>query len=203
MNHLRKRSLSVALLLSIMALTGAGTASATELYKYTAPSPNDTLGVGTELLLSMKPGTSMILQDTWSTPFTLATCAGGELQGKTTSAGGESSHPSGPFSAVKFTNCTHTMDIEANGEFKLEHIAGTTDATVLVNGLKIKHYDTYWGLNCTRTINGAFGTLTGATSATGYATIDVIANLSGICGPARLTGTFTVTAPIGLIVEAK
>jgi hypothetical protein len=203
MRYLRKSGLIASFLLLITAVLATGSVSATEIYKYTTPGANETLGIGTELKLSMKVETSMILQDTWSTPFTLATCSGAELQGKTESAGGESSDPAGKFSVVKFTSCSHTMDVEANGEFRLQHIAGTTNATVFVNGLKIKHFDTTWGFNCTMTFNGAFGTLTGATSATGYATIDVVANVSRTCGPARLTGTFTVTAPTGLIVEAK
>ncbi len=205
MSYLRKSGVSMVMLLAIIAVWGAGSASATEIYKYTTPSPNDTLGVGTELKISMKVGTSMIVKDTWWTGYTAFTCTGADLQGEVKSAGGEAAHPSGAFSSVKFSQCTHKLQTVANGEFRLQHIAGTTNATVTVNGLQLKYEDTVWGLECLLYVNGTVGTLTGATSATGHATIDITAAPveRPFCGSATLTGTFVVTAPTGLVVEAK
>lgn len=205
MNYLAKSVLGLTLLLAVMAIWAAGAASATELYKYTTPSPNDTLGVGTELPLTLQAGTSLQLLDTWGAPYTVSTCTGGELQGKTESAGGEASHPSGMLSTMKFTGCTDSFTIISNGSFQIQHIAGTTNASLIVNGFKFKFKHTWLGFECTMAMNGSFGTLTGATSAAGHATLDVFANLEGTnCGlPARLTGTFIVTTPTGLIFEAK
>jgi hypothetical protein len=190
--------------MAVMAIWGAGVASATELYKYTTPSANDTLGAGTELSMSMKSGTSMILRDQF-TQKVIGTCTRAELQGKTETAGGEAAHPSGSFSAVSLTNCTHTTHMVANGGFEIQHLAGTTNGTVAINGLKFKIKDTIFGLECTVALSGTVGTLTGATSATGTATLDIVKALVswGLCGTAELTATFSITTPTGLIVEAK
>jgi hypothetical protein len=206
MNHLKKIVAVATTALATLALLGAGTASATELYKNTAPSPNDTLGVGTTLQMTLQAGSSLVLWDTFSMPYVVGTCTGSELQGKTSTAGGELSHPEGTLSTVSFTGCLEDPLITiANGAFRIQHIAGTTNATLIVNGMKFKYKNTFLGLECTVVMNGSFGTLTGATSASGHVKLDVFANLEATnCGtPARLTGSFTVTSPTGLVFEAK
>jgi hypothetical protein len=205
MNHLKRIAAVAATALASLALLGASTASATELYKNTAPNPNDTLGVGTKLQMSLQAGTSLLLWDTFSTPYIVATCTSAELQGTTSLPGGESSHPAGMFSTVSLTPCFDPLTIISNGSFQIQHIAGTTNATLIVGGLKFKYKDTFMGFECTVSMNGPFGTLTGASSANSHAMLDVYANLEGSnCGPsARLTGSFTVTSPTGLVFEAK
>jgi len=197
--------LSAILLLAVIATLGAGSASATELYKYTTPSANDTLGAPTNLQMTLQAGSSLVLWDTFSMPYVVATCTGSELQGTTETAGGESSHPSGMLSTVSFTGCVDALTLIQKGTFQIQHIAGTTNATLVVNSLKFKYKNTFLGLECTVVMNGSFGTLTGATSATGHAKLDVYADLEPTnCGtPARFTGSFTVTSPTGLIFEAK
>lgn len=206
MRHLKKAALSTILVLAAMTMFGAGSASATELYKYTTPSANDTLGIGTNLQMTLQAGSSLLLWDTFSMPYIVGTCTSSELQGKTGSAGGESSHPEGTLSTVSFTGCLEDPIFTiATGTFRIQHIAGTTDATLIVNGMKFKYKNTFLGFECTVVMNGSFGTLTGATSSTGHVKLDVFANLEGTnCGtPARLTGSYTVTSPTGLIFEAK
>jgi hypothetical protein len=204
MNYLRKSGLGAMLLLAIMSVLGAGSAAATELYKYTTPNPNDTLGLATELQLTLKPGTRLFLEDTWGSPFIAVTCEETELAGKTETAGGETTHPSGALSTTKFSSCTDSIIIETKGKFELQHIAGTTNATLIVNGLKFKYLETFLGFTCQVIVNGALGTLKGATSSTGYATIEVLANVERpVCGPMRIKASFTVAKPTGLIFEAK
>ncbi|HEX6782899.1 MAG TPA: hypothetical protein VF125_12865 [Solirubrobacterales bacterium] len=205
MNHLRKLGLGAMVLLATMAVWGVGSASATELYKYTTPSPNDTLGVGTELRLTLAPTAgNLLIEDTWGSPFVISTCTETELAGKTESPGGETTHPLGALSTVKFSTCTDTMTIETKGKFEVRHIAGTTNGTLYVSGLKFNFKDTFLNFQCAAVVNGYFGTLKGATSATGYASVEVLANVERpVCGPARIKADFTVAAPTGLIVEAK
>jgi hypothetical protein len=205
MNYLKKIGLLAPAVLALVLLGGSTSASATELYKSTAPNPADTLGVGTNLQMTLQAGSSLLLWDTFGTPYTVATCTGSELQGKTASAGSESTHPFGTLSTVSFSGCVDPLTIISNGTFQIQHIAGTTNATLVVNGLKFSYKNTFLGFECTVVMNGSFGTLTGATSAAGHATLDVFANLEGTnCGtPARLTGTFVVTSPTGLMIETK
>jgi|GEM_PF-3122901 len=205
MNYLRKSGLGVMLLMALMAIWGAGSASATELYKNTAPSPNDTLGVGTSLQMTLQAESSLVLWDTFSMPYVVATCTGSELLGTTSTSGGETSHPLGTLSTVTFSGCVDALTIIQKGSFQVQHIAGTTNATLIVNGLKFTYKNTFLGFECTVVMNGSFGTLTGATSATGHARLDVFANLEPTnCGlPARFTGTYIVTSPTGLVFEAK
>jgi hypothetical protein len=205
MNYLKRIVAVATTALAALALLGANTASATELYKNTAPSPNDTLGVNTNLQMTLQAGSSLVLWDTFSMPYVVATCTGSELQGKTSTAGSESSHPFGTLATVSFTGCIDALTIIQKGTFQVQHIAGTTNATLVVNGLKFSYKNTFLGFECSVAMNGSFGTLTGATSATGHATLDVFANLEPTsCGlPARFTGTFIVTSPTGLVFEAK
>lgn len=205
MKHLKKSSLSAILALAIMAVLGVGSASATELYKYTAPNPNDTLGLGTELRMTLAPtGGNLLIEDTWGSPFVISTCVESEIAGSTESVGGEATHPLGSLSTVKFTNCTDTMTIETKGKFEVRHIAGTTNGTLYVSGLKFSFKDTFINFQCASVVNGVFGTLKGATSATGYASVEVLANVERpVCGPARIKATYTITSPTGLVVEAK
>jgi hypothetical protein len=207
MHRLKTLGLAMMASLSLVMVLGAGTAAATELYKNTAPNPNDTLGINTELQMSLRAGTSLQLIDTWNSA-TIATCAGSELKGKTASAGGEAIHPSGSLSTVGFTNCSDPFTIISNGTFFVQHIAGTTNATLIVSGLKLKFKHTWMGKECTLETTGSFGVLTGATSATGHAMLHVSANLDDMKAPTcglfgRLTGTYTVTTPTGLIFEPK
>lgn len=204
MKHLKRTVRIAAMALAALALLGANAASATELYKNTTPNPNDTLGLATELQLTLMPGTRLFLEDTWGNPFIAATCEETELGGKVETVGGESSHPSGSLSTVKFASCTDAFIIETKGIFEVQHIAGTTNGTLFVKGLKFKYQETFLGFPCQVVVNGAFGTITGATSATGHATVDVLANVERpVCGPARIKATFKVAKPTGLIVEAK
>jgi hypothetical protein len=203
MNHLKKIGLPAVASMALWLLVTSA-ASATELYKNTTPNPNDTLGLATELQLTLMPGSRLLLESTFSTPYIAATCEETELGGKVETAGGESSHPSGALSTVKFASCTDAFIIETKGTFEVQHIAGTTNGTLFVKGLKFKYQETFLGFQCQVVVNGAFGTITGATSATGHATVDVVANVERpVCGAARIKATFTVAKPTGLIVEAK
>jgi hypothetical protein len=207
MKHLRILGLAIVAVLAITAWAGAGTASATELYKYTTPSANDTLGVGTEITATIKSGTSLLMQNTIQS--TVSTCVQGEMRLKTESAGGAGSHPSGKVSAIGFGQCNQLTNVANGGEIEFQHIAGTTNAKVIWKNFETSF--SHFGLPCTAKSGpeAEAGTLTGATSATGHATLDLNMPLSFLlpngetCGDGHMTGTFTITTPTGLIVEEK
>src|SRR5215204_2945990 len=96
MKHLKPLGLAALTLTALLAFIGAGAASATELYKYTTPSANDTLGVGTEILLTLNAGSSLRIEETkWFPGETRQTCTTAELRVKIENVGGESSNPGG------------------------------------------------------------------------------------------------------------
>lgn len=208
MKYLKMLSLALTASVCLMAL-GVGAASATELYKFTTPSANDTLGIGTEIQMSLKSGTSVNWKHTYEKePIgNLETCTSGTTQFKLEKAGGgEGAHPSGKITSLSFFPCSDTMLVLKPGELEIQHIPGTTNGTVISKEAETTIYSTVFGISfIIKTGAGTkTGTLTGATSSTGQATFDAEAELPiGIFGTVDLTGTFVVTSPTGLIVEAS
>jgi hypothetical protein len=201
MKHLKILGLAAMAALAVTAFLGVGAASATKLYKFTTPSANDPLGVGTVIKASMKAGTSAIFKDT--NGATVETCTSMEGEGKIEVDAGT---PRGKAAVFTFGGCSHTLDTIKVGELWIEHIAGTTNGAVWSAGTEATLQSTIFGISCiAKTGTGVkMGTLTGATSSTGQAVIDMNAVIPmGICGDGILTGTGQVTAPLGLIVEAK
>ena len=210
MKSFKMLSLAAMAAISLMALVGAGTASATELYKLTSPNPSDTLGAGTELEMSMKTGTSALWKETYEGEFlgNVETCLNGSTRIKIESAGGgEGVHPAGKLVGAGFGFCAHWVTVLKPGQIEIQHIPGTTNGTVISKEAEVTITSTIFGVSCvTKTGAGTkTGTLTGATSSTGFATFDVAASNVpyGICGTIDATGTFTVTKPAGLVVEGS
>jgi hypothetical protein len=202
------KSLKIAVIVVMMAaavtsLSAAGAVSATELYKNTSLSANDTQGTGTEITATLKTGSSLLLKDTGQSNND--TCTGSEIKGKIESAGGEASTPSGKVSSITFSGCSHTTDVIANGSLEIKSIAGTTNGTVISKEAKVTVQSTVFGISCTANTGAGttLGTLTGA-GAGEQATIDIngVISLGSFCGDSTLTGTYLVTGPTGLVVEA-
>lgn len=203
MKHVKHLGLVAMAALALSACLGAGTASATELYKATGGGTNDTQTAGTELVATLKSGTSLKLEDTLGGAND--TCTGSELKGKVESTGGESSNPSGKVETLSFSGCSHTTDVLAKGSLEVKNIAGSTNGTVISKEARITVKSTIFGVSCiANTGTGTtLGTLTGA-GAGESATFDVngVVTLENGCGDSKLTGTYLVTSPTGLMVEA-
>jgi hypothetical protein len=204
MKNLRKFGLAVLAALAIAASLGEPTASGTELYRPTPPLA--TLPAGSEIAATLKPATSTVLKDEAGT--TTDTCTGSEAKGKIEAAGGEASHPSGKLSTLAFSGCTHTTKVIALGELEVKSIAGTTNGTVYSKGAEVTVVSTAFGISaiCKTGTGTPIGTLTGAKSESEQATLDVnvINSLNcGILGNSTWTGTYLVTSPTGLVVEAS
>ncbi len=204
MKQLKTLALAAVAALALVAL-GAGTSSATELYKYTTPSPNDTLGAGTELVLSIESGTSMLLKDTLG--GSNDTCSSSEIKTTIESAGGISAHPSGKVGHLTLGGCSHTSDTLATGELEIRQIAGTTNGTLISKGARVTFKSTIFGVSCILNTGAGttIGTLTGAKGTTTAATADIngVVTLENGCGDSIWTGSYSVTGTPGLTVEAS
>ena len=208
MKHLKTLGLAVAAL-ALLAFAAAGTASATELYKLTAPNPSDTLGVGTEIEMSLSAGTSMTWKHTYEGKpvATAETCVNGGTKFKLEKAGGgEGVHPSGKVTGLSLIPCSDKIAVLKPGEMEIQHIPGTTNGSVISKEAETTIYSTVFGLSCVVSTGSGTktGTLTGATSSTGHATFDIEATIPfGICGTVFLTSSHRVTSPTGLVVEGS
>jgi hypothetical protein len=201
MRHVRMIGLAAMVAMAFTAALGTGLASATELYRFGAPA-NGTLGVGTPIDGSLKAGTSLFLKDTFGLDAT--TCTGSELGMKTESAGGEASHPSGKASTLAFSGCSSgAPTVHAKGSLQIQHIAGTTNGTVTSSGMEVTFPSVFGTRNCKTGAGTDIGTLAGAYDEESHATLNVnaILDCSGIS--IRLLGTYTITTPTGLNVEAS
>lgn len=186
---------------ALTAFLGASSATAQTIYKYTTPSANDPIAIGTEVIATLEPGTSTIFKETFS-GFT-DTCTGSEIKlgiatNTTTDAGG-SIH-------LTFTGCSHTTHVLTNGEIEFKNIAGTTNGTATLKGTRVTVNSTIFGLSCTANFGAgtAIGTFTGAKLSTARATIDVnaVITLENGCGDATWTGSYLVTSPVGLTYDS-
>ena len=115
--------------------------------------------------------------------------------------------PKGSLSALSFTPCPHTVDVEAKGELEIRNIAGTTNGTVFSIGAKVKVFSTLLNQSCVANTGAGtdIGTLTGATAASSKATMDISGTipLEGCsASSAKWTGKYDVSKPLGLVSEA-
>jgi hypothetical protein len=176
---------------------GVGTASATTFYKYTTPGANDALGENITFVQGLSTGFSFLVVDTNGN--TSDTCTGMGIHGHLRII-----PPRVKITSLVPTGCSHTTDTLVPGEFEIKNIAGTTNGTVVSIGMELTVQSTVFGASCiAKTGAGTtIGTLTGAKSSTGTATMDINGVVPmGLCGDAAMTGTFSVSAPVGLIVE--
>jgi len=203
MKHLTKVVFAAMAMSALLAMAGTGSAAATELYKATAEG-NDTLAKGTEIAATLKSGSSLLLQDTLG--GVNDTCTGSEVKGSIESPGGTTTHPSGKVSSLTFSGCSHTTTVLANGSLEVKNIAGTTNGTVISKETRITVKSTVFGVSCVvNTGSGTtLGTLTGAKTGES-ATFDVngVVTIENGCGDSTLTGTYLVTNPTGLVMEAS
>jgi hypothetical protein len=200
------RLLGLALATACLFLLGSSVASATRLYQRTIPNPNDAVGTGWTWKTTLQLGTSTEIKDEFGT--TTDTCPELHIHGNI--ALGIPNPITGPviitITSISFTKCTHTTTVIAPGELAIEHISGTTNANVISKGMEVTVQSTFFGASAV-VKSGAgtkIGTLTGATSNGGSATLHINGTLNGgILGSVHWTGTGAVTSPTGLVVEAS
>ena len=207
MKALKILALGATAALVAITVLGAGTASATNLYRYTTPSANDRIALGTEIVMSLQPETSILMKDTAGLPND--TCTGSEMRLKlekdTSSI--PAANAQGPMSVFSLSGCSHASATLSAGTLELKSVPGTTNATAISRGARITLKSTIFGISCFLNTGAGttLGTITGAKSLTGLAVFDVngVVSLENGCGDSTVTGTYQVTTPTGLTVEAS
>ncbi|MGN6276242.1 MAG: hypothetical protein ACTHNP_09990 [Solirubrobacterales bacterium] len=202
MRHLKMLGLALVAATALMAISGAGAASATRLCKAAEAtcSAAKTYPAGTEIITSLERETSNLLRDTSSSNRN--ECTGSEVKSKTENETGATI--SGPITSLTFTGCTNTTNVTANGSIEISHISGTNNGTVTLKNTKVRL--SIFGVFC---IYGAgsgtdIGTLTGGAMAT--LDINAVVNLieGGFFCPTTQVweGKHTVTSPEPLFVTS-
>jgi hypothetical protein len=190
MKHLKMIAAVAMTAMVALVVLGAGSASATTLeVKGVAKNEPVTL-VG-----SMTPGTSAILG---RTDGSLAnTCTTLEMEG---SAVSPFSAPSvtGSGKALAFGNCTRPVTAHKTGLIHVEHIAGTTNGTVISSGAEITVGSPFGTINCRTGAATHLGVVTG--TPTGHATLHVnaVINCGFLVPSATLKSAWTITSPTGV-----
>jgi hypothetical protein len=204
MKYLKMLGLAAVAAMVLMAVVGASTASATQLDKVTSGGAKDTLGVGTFLGSSASVGTTLNLTDTAGNP--IDTCKQGAVLSEITNAGGAGATVSGDITGLTWESCTQKTQTLALGTLEVHGIAGTDNGTVTGNGSKVTI--NVFGVPCVYgTNNTDLGVLTGVTSSTSHATVDINAVIleqdpkQFLCpDTGKWVGNYTVTNPTGLYV---
>lgn len=184
--------------IALMALVGAGTAGAGELYKDTNWAFDDTQKVGAKILATSQAGTSVLLENTENK--TIDTCTSSELELVIESAGTGSNpglNPWGSYPKANFNGCSHNMQFISAGIWETKNITDTQNGLFIAYNMEITVNSPIFGMSCVYKSAGvSIGTLTGALSEKAIATLDINGVVSsGACGSARLTATYLITNP--------
>ena len=206
MKYLKILGLAAVAAMALTAFLGAGTASATNLYQFHTPSANTKLAIGTTIVASLKPGTSALLKDTGG--LANDTCTTSELHGHLDK---DTTSPvpvpaQGRITSLTFGMCSHTTTVLAPGELEIKNISGTTNGTVISRNARVTIKSTVFGISCTANTGAGttVGTLQGSKSTTEHAemTINGVITLENGCGDSTWSGTYIITTPTGVTVEA-
>jgi hypothetical protein len=217
MKHLKMLGLAVMAAAALMAIVGAGTASATIL-----TSPAGTKYTG-EIDASLEPGTTATLQAGIAT----VTCSESTVKGKPYTTGSATTTPNGPITSLTFTSCGNndvtptsktsnfdtdggTIDPVVNfGKLEIHVIGSGPNGTLTSEGSEVDINFTAFGVTCvygTPSVKD-IGTLTGSSSTGGTATMDINAEITKISGgfacanPAKWEAKYIVTTPDNLNVS--
>ena len=206
MKYLKMLGLAAVAAMALAAF-GASTASATEVYAgnttYTGP-----------IAASLEPGTTLGLTDTAGNA--IDTCTSAAVNGTISTAGSSTTTTSGAISkggliwGTAALPCKQLTVTLSEGELEIHHIAGTDNGTLTGKGNLVTI--SVFGVSCRYGTGAgtALGTLTGKTSTTEHATMDINAIINEqepkqfLCpDTAKWVGSYTVTTPTGLNVRAS
>ncbi len=204
MKYLKMLGLAAVAAMALMAFMGASAASATQMDKVTATGIVPIV-VGDTLHATQDAGTTINLTDTAGNP--IDTCKESTVHGLITDAGSPTTTVKGSINSLTWGGCTQTTTTLANGELEVHTIAGTDNGTITSIGSLVTI--NVFGVSCRYGTGGGvdIGTLTGKTSSTEHATMDINAILNEqepkqfLCpDTGKWVGTYKVTTPTGLYV---
>lgn len=205
MKHLKMLGLAVVAAAALMAVVGAGTASATELCS-TATTPCS----GTKYLSGTKIKAVNTTNAVLTTSLTTVTCTASTVEGETTSSGGATA-VTGKTTALTFTGCTRTggekctVTSTSLGNASVSGGSASTTGAFSYNVTSKTGANVTCGffINCTFTTSSA--TLAGKNQTTGMPTVKAesisLAREGGICpSTSTWTATYEIVEPTPLFV---
>lgn len=201
MKYIKMLGLAAIAAAALMAIAGAGSASATIFCSTTAsPCPGaQKWPVKTRLEFSLSSGTSL----TWiNGGEELETCTGSNLRTQTTNAGSETATVTSENQALTFSGCTFPSGTTKLGGLEIHNIASTSNGTVTATGEIGWTFNSIFFGSCLYgwQNEGVVGTIT-ETKPTVLDLNTTIVKLSGsnFACPANgeLKGSYTLTEPSG------
>jgi hypothetical protein len=195
MKHLKMLGLAAVAAMALMAVVGAGTASATTLY-VGGVAQNKSVSI----TATLSAASTAVLKDEGGT--TTDTCNTSEVKGATEGTFTGASTVGGAVKNLAFGGCSHTTKVLANGSLKIDASGNVTSSSAEVTVVS-----TVFGISavCKTGAGTKVGTLNGTNDPTKHATMTIDATNSldcGILGNSSWTGSYTVTSPTGLNVGA-
>jgi hypothetical protein len=203
MRNLKMLGLAAVAAAALMALVGAGPASATVLCEGTPAAGTDCatkVASGSTLSGSLESGTSALLKG----PFgeTIATCTESTVSGPTSNTGSTTETVKGNITTLTFAKCNHPVTVKANGSLEAHYIAGTDNGIVTSTGATVIIDETLFGACQYATNATSIGTATGKYPSAG--TFDLNAKISSEngCPQASLSGSYIGTGGTSANVAA-
>jgi hypothetical protein len=200
MKYLKMLALAAMACTALMAF--ASTASATTLKS--GGTGGTVLKTGSTITGTLKSKTSATLSDT--SGFIQNTCTSSTVSGTTSNETGTT--VTGTITTLDFASCTRPTVTLKGGTLHVASIAGTDNGTVTGSGSEVETEVPGGGHCVYGTSTGThLGTLVGATSSTGTASLSInavlplIKTVNGVCSStAKWVAEYTVTTPVGLVV---
>jgi hypothetical protein len=209
MRHLKTLALAAVAAGALMALVGAGTASASILCSTTVETCQEAqkLQFNTILDFSLSPGTSALLKETAvEGGATLDTCKSSTKKGIITSVGSSTETVTGEFTEVTWGTCTFPTSTTLKGKFEVHKIAGTSNGTVTADGETRVTINTIFFGSCVYSVpsGGSIGDLTEGNPAILHtnAVAHKTTGSEAVCPTTAITtATYVLTSPAGTTVS--
>jgi hypothetical protein len=210
MKYLKTLGLAAIAAAGLMALLGAGTASATVLCETTvSPCPAGwDVVAGWHYHKTIEPGTSVVVTDSFG--GLINTCTTGTITGTETNTGSSTTTVSGHDSIVSLGNvltpCTRPVTTVTAGSEEIHHISGTDNGTVTSTGMTlIIHSVPLFGSCQYSTSNSDIGTVTGTSTTGGAPTFDMLGTLASEngCPKGTLEGSYLYAGSTNFNVAAS
>ena len=191
--------LAVAAGLTMAALTGAGSASATVLCEENnIPCPKGKVyAAGSTVSAALEPETSAVFKTTEG--MVLNSCATSTFAGPTGNAGGKMQSVAGEFLKVTFGECSAATTVPEAGKFSIAYVAGENETRANLTVINTKITSTLFGVSCTYGAGGGIlvGTMTSGKPALVHAKTIISKVAGGFLCPStvKFEASYEMTAP--------
>jgi len=206
MKYVKMLGLAAIVAAAMMAIVGAGTASATVLCKTNTTPCGSIYPAGTELHAVLESGTKATLKP--ETEIATTTCEESTVLADIEKAGSKEETVKGPITTLTFGKCNNTVKVLKPGTLELHWIPGTMNGTLTASGFEVEVVASLVKCVYAGSITSGL-TLTGGVITPGNkATLDVVnakvplkSGFEGLCGKNGIwNGVYEVTSPAPLWV---